>query len=151
MLNNSAVLILLIGIFVLLVLPACGGVSYYYVRRWRRKVKALEKELRDVSETLLKMAEHQVKAYRRLTGNIEDIEERMTDMTTPVSESRTSLDRRHNILVLARKGMEVGEIARRLKIPRGEVELTLTLRKYGDRSDPRLASVGEGGRNYAQA
>ncbi len=89
-----------------------------------------------MSEDLLQMAELQMEIYRRVSKDLSDIEERVLDLSVPSAEATPPLERRHQVLTLARKGVALDEIARRLHMPRGEAELILNLRKYIDAKAP---------------
>lgn len=58
----------------------------------------------------------------------------------PSADAPLPLERRHQVLTLARKGVSAEEISRRLNIPKGEAELILSLRKYVDAKIPEVAN-----------
>lgn len=117
--------------------------------RWRRRFSALKQEMTRLSEDLLQMAELQTDLYQHVRCDLTKIEEKVLDMSMPSSDSPAPLERRHQVLTLARKGVALEEIAQRLRIPRGEAELILSLRKYIERAPAAAAS--EGLKGYAQA
>ena len=96
------------------------------------------------------MVEIQVKAHGKLTRNLEDIEERIMDLAVPSHDPNLPLERRHHILALTRKGMTLDDIVKRLNVPRGEVELILSLRKYMDTWTPQTANLNEEVRHHVQ-
>jgi len=119
-------------------------------RLWQRRFRALTQEVTKLSEDLLQMAELQMSIYRRVSRDLSGIEEKVLDLSVPSSDAPLPLERRHQVLTLARKGVSLDEIARRLNIPKGEAELILNLRKYMDaKTSPE---PGPGAlRPYAQA
>jgi hypothetical protein len=129
-----------------------GLLCFVFLRgRWHKRFAALERDLQQFSDAMCQMAEIQMKSYRKLAGNLGDIEERIMDLTLPSSDSGLPLERRHNVLALARKGVPIEEIVKRLDVPRGEAELILNLRRFMDVATPKTAkAVGEVKR-YAQA
>ncbi len=136
-----------------ILIPGCWAGAGYFVFRKKcdRRIEVLERELRQLSEALCEMAETQMKAYEKVTVNIGHIEERMLDLAVPSSDSAPPLERRHHVLALANKGVALEEIARRLKIPRGEAELILGLRKYAGRAVLREPVDAGEVKRYVQA
>ncbi len=112
-------------------LVAVGG-CFILILVWRRRVRALQGELRRLSEDLLQVVELQSDVYRRVCRALADVEEKVLDLSVPSGDAPLPLERRHQVLTLARKGVAVDEIARRLNMPKGEAELILSLRKYAD-------------------
>ncbi|MBZ5495445.1 MAG: DUF2802 domain-containing protein [Acidobacteriia bacterium] len=130
-------------------LLSAGG--YYLLQRhWRRRFQALSEEVARVSEDLAQVVELQADIYRRLCRDLNDVEEKVLDLSVPSSDVPPPLERRHQVLTLARKGVAVDEIARRLNMPRGEAELILSLRKYVDAKTPTEPAHGVL-RGYARA
>ena len=117
--------------------------------RWCRRFSALKQELTRLSEDLLQMADLQADLYHHVHRDLTKIEEKVLDMSVPSSDAPPPLERRHQVLTLARKGVALEEIARRLHIPRGEAELILSLRKYIERVPSETSS--EDLKSYAQA
>ena len=136
-----------------IVIPCCCAAAGYFVfgRKWRRRMQDLERQLRQLSEAMCEMAETQIKAYEKVSVNIGDIEERMLDLAVPAADSAPPLERRHQVLALANKGVALEEIVRRLNIPRGEAELILGLRKYVGRAAPRESMAAGEVKRYVQA
>lgn len=59
------------------------------------------------------------------------------ELSVPSQDSNLPLERRHQVLALARQGIALEDIVQRLKAPVGEAELILNLRKYmGGESSP---------------
>jgi hypothetical protein len=117
------------------VLLSIGGCITVHLL-WRRRHSALRQEITRFSEDLLQMTELQMDFYRRVCRDLNDIEEKVLDLSVPSSDTPLPLERRHQVLTLARKGMSLEEIARRLNMPQGEAELILSLRKYTDVKKP---------------
>lgn len=129
------------------------GLFCYFLlqRKLYRRFSALERDLQQFSDVMCQMAEIQMKSYRKLNGNLGEIEERIMDLALPSNDSGLPLERRHHVLALARKGVPIEEIVKRLNIPRGEAELILNLRRFIDVGAPKTAkAVGEAKR-HAQA
>ena len=112
-------------------LLSAGGILILH-RFWQARFQALRKELARVSEDLVQAVELQGDIYRRVSRELNDIEEKVMDLSVPSSDTPPPLERRHQVLTLARKGVGIDEIARRLNMPKGEAELILSLRKYSD-------------------
>jgi hypothetical protein len=130
-------------------LLAAGGCLMLH-RSWQRRFLALRKEVTQFSEDMLQMIELQSDIYHRVSRSLNDIEEKVLDLSVPSSETQLPLERRHQVLTLARKGVALDEISRRLNMPKGEAELILGLRKYadGNYSPERVDGVIK---KYAQA
>lgn len=123
---------------------SCGSAYFLLDRKYNHRIKTLERDLQSFSQAMCQMAEIQMKSYRKVTGNLGDIEERIVDLAIPSEDSRVPVERRRQILTLAHKGVAIGEISKRLNVPRGEAELILNLRKYMDVAAPRtVKSNGE--------
>ncbi len=129
-----------------------GYLAYLFLeRKWSRRLLALECELQQFSEAICQMAEMQMKSYRKLCGNLGDMEERIMDLSLPSEDPDLPLERRHRVLALARKGSSIDEIVKKLNLPRGEAELILNLRGFVDAKMPKAASTAEEARDHAQA
>jgi hypothetical protein len=129
-----------------------GLLFLLFERTWGRRVRALEDDLQRFSDAMFQMAEIQMKAYRKFSDGFGDVEERLLELSIPSRDGKLPLDRRHNVLALARKGVAVDDIAKRLSVPRGEAELILSLRKYMDSAKAAHETKPEGAlKQYAQA
>jgi len=106
---------------------------------WGRRVFALRKEMARVSDDLLQMVELQSDVYRRVCRGLSDVEEKVLELSVPTADAPLPLERRHQVLTLARKAVSADEIARRLNMPKGEVELIMNLRRYVDARTPEPA------------
>ena len=82
------------------------------------------------SEVVSQMAEVQMKTFEKHSARFEDLEERIMELSVPSHDSNLPLERRHQVLALARQGVALEDIVKRLKAPVGEAELILNLRKY---------------------
>ena len=141
--------LLLLLIFGITALQGC--VCYLFLqRRWGTRLLALEHELQQLSEAMCQMAEMQVKSYRKLCGNLGDMEARIMDLSLPSDDPDLPLERRHRVLALARKGTPIDEIVKRLHMPRGEAELILNLRGFLDAKTPKAATTTGEARHHAQ-
>jgi len=109
---------------------------------WRRRHNSLRQEMTRLSEDLIQLVELQAQVYKRIRDDINDLEGKVLDLAAPTSESPLPLQRRHQVLTLARKGIPVEEIARRLNMPKGEAELILSLRKYAKQAPPAEPAAG---------
>ncbi len=102
------------------------------LRWWQRRFLALKQEVGRLSDDFLQLIDLQQEMFHRVCRNLNDIDEKVMDLSVPTSDGPLPLERRHQVLTLARKGLSVDDIARRLSMPKGEAELILSLRKYAD-------------------
>ena len=117
--------------FMFFILVFCGFVPALLVRKiFSQRIQNLEKDLMDVCAVVSQMAEMQVKSHRKHSASMENLEERIMELSVPSGDSGLPLERRHQVLTLARKGMKLDDIVKRLKAPVGEAELILSLGKY---------------------
>jgi len=127
------------------------GIGYLLIdRKYGRRIKNLERDLQRFSEAMCQMAEVQMKSYRKVSGDLGDIEERIVELAIPSEDTRVPLERRRQVLALAHKGVAIEEITKRLRVPRGEAELILNLRKYMDVSTPRNSTSNGELKRHAQ-
>lgn len=113
------------------------------LRLWL-KAQRLEKKLNRVTKGLLQLVDESESATNELRRSLLGLAERRQvgpekaadfEVAAPgaVAEMNASdpwdIDRRHRVLTLARRGLQVRDIARRLCLPDGEVELMLRLSK----------------------
>ncbi len=133
------------GVMALVAAGACLGFQCLL----RLRLRSLRQEVTRLSEDLLQMADLQTEIYHRVNRGLNEIEEKVLDLSVPSTDMPLPLERRHQVLTLARKGVSVDEIARRLSMPRGEAVLILSLRKYSEAKapDPGQSTV----KQYAQA
>ncbi len=123
---------------------------FFLERKWGRRLRALEQDLPQFSAAISEMAEIQMKSYRKLSGHLGDMEERIMDLVVPSKDSGLPLERRHQVLALSRKGVAAEDIAKRLDVPRGEAELILGLRKFVDAGAARASKAPKEGKNHVR-
>ena len=129
-----------IPILVAVLSAAMGGLGcLLVVRILGRRVKNLETELLSLSEAVCQMADAQMSSHQKLSASMGEIEERILELTIPSRDSLLPLERRHQVLALARTGVALEEIIRRLGIPRGEAELIMSLNNHADSATPRAS------------
>ena len=119
--------------------------------RCERRLRVLERNLQQCYEALGQMVEIQMNEHRRVNGNLNDIEERIWNLTAPETHSASPLDRKHQVLTLSGKGFGLEEITNRLKIPKGDAELILNLKKYFTSSGMPSARPGGENKRHAEA
>jgi hypothetical protein len=128
----------------------CAGMFFFYAKRnWSRRIRALERDLQRISKEMCQMAEIQLKTHEKLSKNLEHIEERIMDLAVPSNDANIPLERRHHVLSLARQGVVLDEIVKRLNAPRGEAELILNLNKFAGMKSSRKNKGTEGIGQYA--
>lgn len=128
----------------------CGSAAIFWcIAGLARRNQALERELQRISNAMSQMAELQMKAHQRHTTRIADLEERMIELSVPSNDSSLPLERRHQVLALARQGIKTQEIAKRLKAPVGETELILNLGKYAGGEISPAGKIPKQVRQYA--
>ncbi len=133
----------------LFILALSAGVSHFYLRKiLLLRMHKLERKLQDISSVMSQMIEAQMNAHRKYTADIGNIEERIMELSVPSHDSDLPLERRHQVLALARQGVRLEEIVKRLKAPRGEAELILNLGKYMNSNAQQNAKInGQVGTN----
>jgi len=138
---QSAILINLAMTFLLLI-AGFWALQWH----WRRRSASIRDEISRMSDDMTQMVELQTKVYRKMNRSLTDIEERVMGLTVPSSDEALPLERRYQVLALARRGMPVEEIADRLNVPSGEADLILRLRRYMDakplQSGPNVSMTG---------
>jgi len=126
------------------------GIGYWINnRRLLRRIHALERDLRHFSEAVSQMAEVQMKTFQKHSASFENLEERIMELSIPSHDSGLPLERRHQVLALARQGVTLEDIVKRLKAPVGEAELILNLRKYMGGESLRSMKTTEQVKKYA--
>jgi hypothetical protein len=136
---------------VFLICAAIGGPAgiFWCIGGLARRNQSLERELQRISGAMSQMAELQMKAHQRHTTRIADLEERIMELSVPSHDSNLPLERRHQVLALARQGVNTQDIAKRLKAPVGETELILNLRKYMGAESAPAGKIQKQERPYA--
>ena len=119
-----------------------GGIIIYCASRKKlqRRIEVLEDDMARYADVIAKMAEVQAKTLEKLSGRFEEVEERMLDLSVPSQNPEMPLEKRHQVLALAQKGVALDEIVERVNAPVGEAELILNLRKYQTGLRPMAAS-----------
>lgn len=136
--------------FMFFILVLCGFIPALLVRKvFTQRIQSLENDLTDIGAVVSQIAEMQVRSHRKYSASVESLEERIMELSVPSSDSGLPLERRHQVLTLARRGMALDDIVKRLKAPVGEAELILSLGKYA-KTENQGASRSEGQvRQYA--
>lgn len=119
----------------LFLLTAVVGITCLYgvaKGKLQRRVETLEKDMALYTDVVAKMAQVQVRTFEKFSNQFDEFEGRILDLSVPSPNPDMPLEKRHQVLTLARQGMSLDEIARRVKAPVGEAELILNLRKYRD-------------------
>ena len=131
-------------------LPAFAFVpSLMLMKKYSRRLKDMERDLQTVMRALSQMAEMQARAHKKLAASQEGLEERMMELSVPSHDTGLPVDRRHKVLTLARQGMALDDIVRRLKAPIGEAELILNLGKLSGSGKQQVAKNNEQIGHYA--
>jgi hypothetical protein len=135
-------------LFFALTLYAC---VFHWVanRKLVKRIRALERDLQSYSSAMSQMAEIQIETHRKFFAGFESLEERMMELSIPSPDSSLPLERRHQVLALARQGLALEDIVKRLKAPIGEAELILNLGKYSGTENTRTAKMNEQVKQYA--
>jgi hypothetical protein len=122
-----------------------GAMAYYLTdKKLGGRVKTLERELLSYSETMCQAAQNLRDDCQKLKAHVSGLEERILELAAPNSNPRLPLERRHQVLSLARNGVAMEDIVRRLNLPQGEAELILNLKQYADGSASRqVRTTGE--------
>ena len=121
----------MVNIFLVFALTgASAALCWSISRKMVRRTEALERGLGHISDAISQLADFQMKTHQRSSVHFEDIEERLMELSVPSQDSSLPLERRHQVVALARQGVSIEEIGKRLKAPVGEAELILNLRKY---------------------
>jgi hypothetical protein len=102
--------------------------------QWRlhRRCASLRQELMQVSGWVFQMAELQLMLYRKVAQSINEVEDKVLDLAVPGSDPSLPLERRYRVLTLSGRGLSAQDVAARLRMPVGEVELILNLRNFAD-------------------
>jgi hypothetical protein len=129
-------------LFIALILYA-GVIHWIYKRKFLERIQLLERDLQSFSDVMSNLADVQTKTVKKFSSRFEDLEERIMDLSVPSQDANLPLERRHQVLALARQGVSLEDIAKRLKAPVGEAELILNLRKYLDREHGPSAKKNE--------
>jgi len=118
--------------FLFVLTAIAGGIILYYAARKKtqRRIEALEEEIARYADVIAKIADVQSKTFEKFSRRFEELDERILDLSIPSWDTEMPLEKRHQVLALAKKGISINEIVERVKTPVGEAELILNLRKY---------------------
>ena len=120
-------------IYQVIALATLAGVV---LAQWLR-TKRLETKLEHVTQSMLQLIDESEAATSDLRRSLAEINHR--ESAVEISPSSISsgdaaatdelwnIDRRHRVLTLAKHGLTAGEIARRLCLPDGEIQLMLSM------------------------
>lgn len=119
--------------FQFIALALLGGIVLVL---WLRG-KKLEARIEQVTQGVLQLVNESEKANKDLRNSIAKLEtrkatteavssiQRFGENTQP--EDFWDIDRRHRVMTLAKHGLSTGEIAQRLSLPDGEIQLMLNM------------------------
>ena len=110
-----------------------GGIILYSISQrkiMQRRIEVLEADMARYAEVVARMTEVQSKTFEKFSGRFEELDERVLELSVPSQESEKPLEKRHQVLSLAKRGVPIHEIVEIVKAPVGEAELILNLRKY---------------------
>lgn len=140
----------MLAFFLVVALGLSGGALYLFIeRKVIRRIRALEQNLHGYLDVMTQMAEIQKKSHQKISANFEDLEERIMDLSVPSHDSSLPLERRHRVLALARQGVTLEDIVKRLKAPVGEAELILNLQKYMGGENSQITGMNKQVSPYA--
>jgi hypothetical protein len=138
------------GLLIFILIVHAGFLHWLIQRKLKTRVKTLEQDLHHISDVIIQLAEIQIKAHEKASADFEGLEERVMELSVPSHDSSLPLERRRQVLALARQGVALDDIAKRLKAPMGEAELILNLSRYAGGETSRSAKRNEQVRPYAQ-
>jgi hypothetical protein len=121
----------MINIVLVLALILFSGAFCWIIRRiGQKRIQQLEQSLHNLSDMVSQLAEIQTKAIQKSTSRLEEIDERIMDLSVPSQDVTLPVEKRRQVIALARQGMSLRDIAKRLKAPMGEAELILNLSRF---------------------
>jgi hypothetical protein len=120
-----------------------GALHVISKRKMMERIQELELDLRGFTDVIAKITEVQSKDYATFSTRFEELDERIMELSVPVRDPDLPLERRHQVLALARQGVVLEDIVKRLKAPVGETELILNLHKYRNGAACRLEKSKE--------
>jgi hypothetical protein len=127
-----------------------GAIHWITQKKLNARIKSLEQELQTFSDVVVQLVEIQTQSHSQVTTSLEDLEERLLDMSVPSQDANSALERRHKVLTLARQGVSAEDISKRLGTPVGEAELMLKLRKFRGANLSNPIPVSQKVNPYAQ-
>jgi hypothetical protein len=136
--------------FLLLILALhAAGLHFLIRKKLMARIQTLERDLQSISGVMSQIMEIQMQTHHKYSVNLENLEERMMELSIPSQDSTLPLERKHQVLALARQGVGLEEIVKRLKAPAGEAELILNLGKYMNLDNPQKTKISEQVGQYA--
>ena len=137
-------------LFMFVVLALCACFPVLVIRKYfLRRIEILERDLQDICSVVSHLAEMQADAHRKFSASMDNLEERIMELSVPSHDSNLPLERRHQVLTLARQGLTLEDIVKRLNAPVGEAELILNLGKYNGAESSSTAKYDEQVIQYA--
>jgi hypothetical protein len=136
--------------FLFFILAFCACVPALVI--WKiisRRIQNLEQDLQSIGCAVSQMAEMHLKSTRKYSASLESLEERIMELSVPSHDTNLPLERRHQVLTLANRGMSLEDIVKHLKAPVGEAELILNLGRYTDTEGPGKVRSEQQVRQYA--
>jgi len=128
----------MLAVFLFVVLAAYASTLHVVSKRkMSKRIRAMEQDLQSFADVISKIVEVQTTTFHKLTTRFDHLEERLMDLSVPSQDAELPLERRHQMLALARQGVAMKDIAKRLKTPVGEAELVVNLRKFLDKENAR--------------
>ena len=130
-----------------IVLIGLIGVSYYFIRKINRRLTTIEKSIRYLSSMGKRFPEF-IRQSEKITRDIaeeltlkqsilekliteaEKTSEKLGYVEEKLKENKLDKGTVDKILILVNQGFTPAEIAPKLNIPLGEIELVIKLRKY---------------------
>ena len=138
------------NIFLVFILAAGSAMFCWNLKkRLLLRTQMLEADLKRMSDAVIQLAEIQMRSHEKSAVRLEDMESRIMELSVPSQDSILPLERRHQVLALARQGVALEEIVKRLKAPIGEAELILNLRKYTGRENSPSGKPKRQAKQYA--
>jgi len=138
----------MLDVSILLMVLAIISLMGYGMRKLAQRVNYLEQNLRQITDAMSQMTGMQADSHRKLSARFGEIEERIMELSVPMHDSKLPLERRHQVLALARQGVGLEEIVTRLKAPIGEAELIMNLHKCVG-GEPKSSNTNRQVKQYA--
>jgi hypothetical protein len=139
-------------LYILLIVGLALSVGIYCRYTYKgldARIQSMERDLHCISDVVTQMAEAQIKTFQKHSAGLEGLEERIMELSVPSKDSSSPLERRHQVLTLARQGVGLEDIVKRLKAPVGEADLILNLRKYMGAENVRSQTAHRRVRHHA--
>ena len=133
----------MVYLFIIILALHAGALHMFIKKRLAARIQRLERDLQSICGGMSQMIEIQMNSHRKYSANLENLEERMMELSVPSHDSNLPLERRHQVLALARQGVGLEEIVNRLKAPAGEAELILNLGKYMNVENPQKPKINK--------